>query len=232
MIEETLAPGIYLLGENAFEHAVTVLHNAGIEIVANLSNLNRTHDKENMFFDSGSSAFSNPFPSLSSLLFQEFFPKVCTSVSNTENTTQNEKADVLTEKFHAILANLSLNAQDRLELSARINRRLVLCETQLKNAYLRFEKLEARLMDYAGKQNVAKQAISQRSPVEIIWPGAEKSGFTEGEKIFGIPKALDKSNGELTLVVEQILDGSSRSVYIPLAKISLLRRIKKSIFER
>ncbi|MDR0322929.1 MAG: hypothetical protein LBI12_00610, partial [Treponema sp.] len=107
----------------------------------------------------------------------------------------------------------------RAELSARIDRRLILCEAQLKDPDVRFEKLEAKLMDYSGKQNIAKQAITQKSPLEIE---------TLGKRIFGIPKALEKETGELVLVIET---DSEETLRVPLAKISLLRRIKKSIFE-
>jgi hypothetical protein len=118
---------------------------------------------------------------------------------------------------------MPLGETERAELSARINRRLVLCEAQLKEASIRYEKLEARHLDYMGKQNIAKQAIAQQSPVEIVWPAGS------GESIFGIPRALEKEEGDLILIV--VLSGSDDVMRIPLAKISLLRRIKKSIFE-
>jgi hypothetical protein len=79
-------------------------------------------------------------------------------------------------------------------------------------------------MDYAGKQNIAKQAIAQQSPVEIVWPAGRN------ESIFGIPRSLEKEEGELLLTV--LPAGSEDIMRIPLAKISLLRRIKKSIFEK
>jgi hypothetical protein len=101
---------------------------------------------------------------------------------------------------------------------------LVLCEAQLKDADIRYEKLEARNMDYAGKQNVAKQAVVQKSPVEIIFLGAGKEN-----RIFGIPEALEKENGELFLAI--VPDGEKDVMRLPLAKLSLIRRIKKSIFE-
>jgi hypothetical protein len=121
--------------------------------------------------------------------------------------------------FHAILEKMQLSDQERTELSARIERRLIICKTQLKEANIRFEKHEARLMDYAGKQHIAKQAISQKSPVEIVW-----TNKGEEKRIFGTPSALEKEGNELFLVID--------SMRLPLAKISLLRRIKKSIFER
>jgi len=117
---------------------------------------------------------------------------------------------------------MRLGAEQRDELTARVNRRLVLCEAQLKDAVVRYEKLEARGLDYAGKAMIAKQAIAKQLPVEVSWPGRQKQ-----ESIIGIPKALEKKDDENVLVMESGGD----TIRIPIGKIGLLRRIKKSIFE-
>jgi hypothetical protein len=49
------------------------------------------------------------------------------------------------------------------------------------------------------------------------------------ERIFGIPKALKKKDNDMILEIAPSDSGSE--IHIPLGKISLLRRIKKSIFE-
>jgi hypothetical protein len=118
---------------------------------------------------------------------------------------------------------MNLGAEQREELTARINRRLVLSESQLKDAVVRYEKLEARGLDYAGKIMIAKQAIARRTPVEASWTVRQKQ-----ENVIGIPKALEKADDESVLVMES---PEGNTIRIPLGKISLLRRIKKSIFE-
>ena len=123
---------------------------------------------------------------------------------------------------------MRLSREERAELAARINRKLVLNESQLKEAVVRYEKLEARGLDYVGKAMIAKQAISLQSLVELTGPGKG------GERIFGIPKTLEKDGGENILVLSLLADSGGKSgelLRIPLGKISLLRRIKKSIFE-
>jgi len=208
LIVETIAPGIYLLAENAMDTAADALHSAGIDIIARRCVKGKTA--------SASGYFPSPPPN-------SLGEKITVMDSKTPPKTDNSAA-VLTAGFHAILEKIPLAETERQELSARIDRRLVLCETQLKEASVRYEKLEARHMDYAGKLNIAKQAIAQQSPVEIVWPAGRS------ESIFGIPRALEKEDGELILTVVP----SSREdvMRIPLAKISLLRRIKKSIFEK
>jgi hypothetical protein len=153
-----------------------------------------------------------------------------------------EGGEALKEQFRSALDKLSLPKAERDELSARIERRLVLSESQLSGVSVRYEKLEARGLDYVGKAMIAKQAIASRSLVEVNWSGGSTS------RIFGIPVALEKQKLESVLVLEPSprteeplssggqgdKAGGNRGdnlLYIPLGKISLLRRIKKSIFE-
>ena len=226
LICETAAPGLYLLPESAMDEAAGALQKAGIEIIArrNIKSGNVT-------------SFNNSFPSPSSravLLDKKSF-KTGRTVTKTYSAG-GVHAAALTDNFHAILKKMPLGKTEQAELSARIDRRLVLCEAQLTEANLRYEKLEARHMDYAGKQNIAKQAITQHSPVEIVLPCAALSGSTgeSEERIFGLPKALEKENGELILVIDlTAADQKNEDTVlrrIPLGRISLLRRIKKSIF--
>jgi hypothetical protein len=214
LIDETLAPGVYILNEDAMDEASAALRSAGIDIIARRASKNEnaawTHTR---------------FSPLSSQALEKIPLAAAPSVSKKSGILQTaENAASLTEELYSVLEKMPLDKTERAELSARIKRRLVLCEAQLKDASLRYEKLEARHMDYMGKQNIARQAIAQHSPVEIIWPGAgtEKS-------IFGIPKALEKEDGELVLVI--VPADKEDVMRIPLAKVSLLRRIKKSIFE-
>ncbi|MCL2185476.1 MAG: hypothetical protein FWB86_06455 [Treponema sp.] len=244
LIIETLAPGLYLLDESSNENAAEALRNAGIDIIAQLKQRKqktvfiRNNEANSLF----TSSFKN-FPSPSIISIKDIF-----LTDETANTTGTAKASGAAKtagaEFHAILKKLPISDSERKELSARIDRRLVVCEMQLKETDIRYEKIEARHMDYSGKQNIAKQAIIQKSPVEIIWPrkndtsGAAKQeagSKTDEEKIFGIPKALEKEGNELFLIVvpDGENDGKQKELLrIPLAKISLLRRIKKSIFEK
>jgi hypothetical protein len=212
---------LYLLDENAIEDAAAALRSAGIDIIGRRKPVNSQEIK----------TFSlnyYPVPSALITLNNHLKTQETFSDNKTKKKTAATGASIQNEKYKSILKEMPLSDTERAELSARIDRRLILCETQLKEASLRYEKLEARHMDYTGKQNIAKQAITQHSPVEIIWPGAEKSGITEGENIFGIPKALEKEGNELFLIIDTMFE---RDLSIPLAKIRLLRRIKKSIFE-
>ncbi|MCL2411417.1 MAG: hypothetical protein FWC97_07215, partial [Treponema sp.] len=185
MIRETLADGLYLLDENAIEDAADALHDAGIDIIAQNTANTISKFPEALSQKSFSKYFSEPTAGFEVGLLP------IQADSGDSNVVKGEQASVLIEKYRKILKKMPLSDPERTELSARIDRRLILCETQLKEANIRYEKLEARHMDYAGKQNVAKQAISQQSPVEIVWPGSStaggrKTGQINEEKIFGV----------------------------------------------
>jgi len=160
------------------------------------------------------------------------FPQAASNEGENKNADENstvpaendDEANVLIESFHSVLKKMSVDKEKYDELAARIDRRLILCESQIQDATLRYEKLEARGMDYAGKALIAKQAISLQSLVEVTWTVNKKQ-----ERIVGIPKTLEKTGSEAILVIREMDD--EELVRIPLGKISLLRRIKRSIFE-
>jgi hypothetical protein len=224
LIRETLAPGVYLLAEDAETEAMEALRNAGVDIIAR---------RNEAPAELGRSA---PFPPLagkaekpSTRLKEPGVPSV-RRIEAGEKRDDSSPASTLIGGFHSILAQMRFSASERDELAARIDRRLILCEAQLRDASMRYEKLEARGLDYVGKLNIAKQAIALQTPVEVVWPAKKKQGRTDKEeRVFGIPKALEKEGGESILVIAP--HGMEKPLRIPLGKISLLRRIKKSIFE-
>jgi hypothetical protein len=156
----------------------------------------------------------NYFPSpVSALSLKEHIMPVTANVLNCSICPCEIKAS-----FHSIINKKQLSDAEKTELSARIERRLIVCKSQLEYADIRYEKLEARHMDYTGKYNIAKYAVSHTAPVEIIWKnkGNEKT-------IYGIPLTLEKEENEIIIKIENEL--------IPLAKISQIRRIRKSLFD-
>jgi hypothetical protein len=212
LITEILAPGVYLLPESAEDKVSEVLKKAGATIIARRGG--RTSNEES------SSGYSHNF--FSSLHSADSASSSRSHISTTIAATN--AASTLIEGFHSILKGMRLGEEERDELAARINRRMVLCESQLKGSLVRYEKLEARGLDYAGKALIARQAVTLQSPVEVTWPGRQKQ-----EYVYGIPKGLEKTDGETILVIVPY-DGKD-AVRLPLGKISSLRRIKKSIFE-
>jgi hypothetical protein len=263
LVRRVLAPGVFLLSaqgsaqgfaqgslDQGTEAAMEALRKAGVDIIARYGNtapaLSAGADSPDR---SVSLQLSSVFPSPQTLAGQFFRQGEAHPGISQVDTGEAAPAKIfpqdgetLKEQFRTALAKLGLPKAERDELSARIDRCLVLSESQLSGVSLRYEKLEARGLDYVGKAMIARQAIASRSLVEVIWSGGGV------DRIFGIPLALEKQKLESILVLEpspRIEDPPSPNsqgenaggntgdnlLHIPLGKISLLRRIKKSIFE-
>jgi hypothetical protein len=144
--------------------------------------------------------------------------------AGTEDAERREAAaEAIKKKFRALLEKMEISRQEREELEARIERRMIVSDSQLSGANLRYEKLEARSLDYVGKASIARQAIASGSVLELSWTGP--SGKT---KILGKPETLEKRGGETILTLRQ--RNQEELLRIPLGKISFLKRIKQSIF--
>lgn len=229
LITRTIAPGIYLLSAPETREAEEALRKAGVDIFAQYKQQPRRED--------AAADRHSAYPSPASFsryyrhgLGQVQFPPP-SSRRDAPDPAINAKRDSLKEQFRLALDRMKLPRPERDELAARIERRLVLSESQLSGASLRYEKLEARGLDYVGKASIAKQAIASKSLVEVKWPTVDGM-----QQTFGIPLALEKSEGESVLVINPVeaadQDHTSprEPLRLPLGKISLLRRIKKSIF--
>ena len=214
-----LAPGVYLLAETDRQAVAEALERAGVDIIAQppLSPPDPASDRAAFYpvLDSGPAV-----------------PAGEAAVKPAEGADADEPASsgaaAYQERFRRALEALTLPKADRDELAARIDRRLILTESQLNGGPIRFEKTEARNLDYVGKSLVAKQALTSKSMVEIHWP---LSGGGEN-RLFGIPEGLEKKAGETILVLKPLggEGADAEPVRLPLGKISLIRRMKKSLF--
>jgi hypothetical protein len=271
LIRRELAPGLYLLDSG--DQTAEALRKAGVDIFTRYNRQGRGaycghggpkwgKGAAGTLF-SGAGGIRNPFPPLK---------KQSAGYRDTEgsamiNTTKaaagqvppceapvGAGAEALKARFCEVLNGRNLSMPERTELASRVERKLVLAESQLSSASIRGERLEARDLDYVGKASIAKYAIGSRSLVEVVWSAAGGDGE---QRILGIPLALEKSGGESILVIgdsraqgeaetpREAGNGASgdnvrvrnnvripgNTIRIPLGKISLLRRIKKSMFE-
>ncbi|MDR2522057.1 MAG: hypothetical protein LBC72_05865, partial [Spirochaetaceae bacterium] len=133
-----------------------------------------------------------------------------------------------TDMFLDALARLRLPPDRHNALKARIERRLIVSESQLRAAagQVSGEKLEARALDYAGKANIAKAALEANETLEIQINGSE-------ERMFVRPLSLEKTVDGAFLTagpVSAAQNDMQECFSFPLGKIRYLRRIKKSSF--
>jgi hypothetical protein len=230
LVRRNLAPGVYLLSSEDRPEAARALQKAGVDIIAQPPAENRKPPPISGL------PRQTPFPRLDALAARSFTAgrENRRGDSREETPPSPGEAEAIQENFRRVLDKRQLSKPEREELLARIQRRLVLTEAQLESAVLRYEKLEARGIDYAGKSMIASQAVESGSLVEVSWPGPDGAVNTT----VGIPRALEKKGGEGVLVLNagDAVPGDSakakgNTLRIPLGKISLLRRIKHSIFE-
>ncbi|MDR1024708.1 MAG: hypothetical protein LBL56_03200 [Treponema sp.] len=256
LIRRELTPGLYLLDSG--DRAAEALRKAGVDIFTRYTGqaeAGRRIEDPVMLQDGGLPGLlmgGGPFPALGKTRpeYREAGISAITDPSPDRRASSEgesgKTAEVLKDRFRRALAGCRLSATERNELAARIERRLVLAESQLSPESVRGEKLEARDLDYVGKASIAKQALSSRSQVEVLFPSADGGGE---QRIVGLPLALEKSGGESVLVIgdlrrpgeaprtsgnpaqEDTIRIPGDTIRIPLGKISLLRRIKKSMFE-
>jgi hypothetical protein len=225
LISRTLAPGVYLLTAADKAGAAEALQKAGVDIIAQQEGSPPPADEKEPAFR------HSPYPSMEgAALYDGMYKNRITDAQGippgkkTSLPRDPEKAELYRDRFRSVLVKTQIPKPERDELAARIERRLILSESQLTGASVRFEKLEARGLDYVGKTTVAKQALASKSLLEILWPGSGE----ETNRIMGIPVALEKQGGETLLVLKPMPQGEE--LRLPLGKISLLRRIKHSIF--
>jgi len=227
MIKQTLAPGIYLLSVG-IDEAADALHSAGVDIVARPGA--KPEEYSSFFSPLGKAeTFSLPgyttekkAPEKKSAAGKKAAGKKGAAEKDglEDKDSAENNVEQIKQKFRQALAKMKLTKQEQEELESRIERRMIVSETQLKDTSLRYERLEARSLDYVGKTGIVRQAISTGSLLEL--------SCLNGEKILGTPESLDKKGTEMILTIKPREGGEP--VKLTLGKISLVRRIKQSIF--
>ncbi|MDR1803472.1 MAG: helicase-associated domain-containing protein [Treponema sp.] len=225
LIRKTLAPGVYLLSAGEKAEAARALLKAGVDIVAQPplgQDAGRDGFYRNAFTRLGLSGISD-----SSFRFEDNEAAEKTAADSSDDA--DAAAWSIKQSFRQALEKTRFTKAEKDELIARIERRLILSEAQLEGTSVRYEKLEARGLDYAGKSSIAKQAVESGYLVEVTWPGPGG----ELKRTAGIAQALEKKEGDSIFVFRSGGDSENdANVFrVPLGKISLLRRIKQSIFE-
>ena len=250
LIQKNLSPGVYLLSTENRQEAIAALKKAGVDIIAQPPPASQISASSFLKKLNASFPRLSALPALESLaLFLKAVPAGTAEPARgfpqagSEKRKETPDSAAIKENFRKVLEKMKLEKQERDELNARIERRLVVSETQLEKASLRYEKLEARGLDYPGKLSIAKHALESGSQVELIWP----SPGGGSSQAIGFVEALEKKEGESILIFRNPANyirnpGNSiripgntiripgNTIRIPLGKISFIRRIKKSIF--
>ncbi|MDR1219501.1 MAG: helicase-associated domain-containing protein [Treponema sp.] len=239
-IAQSLAPGVYLLYNIERSEAIKALRHVGVDIVAQSARSARGGAESGALSAFASDEYEMRFPALAS---SDLSPLLIGEPDAQEEALplQQEQAALYLERFRRALDNSAVPKSKREELNVHIENRLILNEEQLSEDCVSYKKMEAHLLDQAGKISIIREAIAAKSTLDIRWITMDKNGRSGGHECHaerpaerpaerhaaGVPKKLEKTEGKRTLFLET-QEGELR---IPLRKILCIRKIKKSIFE-
>lgn len=118
------------------------------------------------------------------------------------------------------IAELNIFPEQKEILRERVRSRLILSETQLDSENIRYEKNEARGIDYNGKLRLCEQVVRNGGYyLEILLAGEKRGIMLE-------PQGLRKTEGDHVLSGIVVGDGEKTEIYI--RKIGVVRRIRIS----
>ena len=123
------------------------------------------------------------------------------------------------------LEKISFSSEQKEIITDRIERRIILFPAQISRGISRYEKTEAKGLDYNGKIRIAEQVTEHKGYLaEII----ETSQAGESVKRLVKPDSIEKDGNVYYLKGFCLPDESE--VKICISKISLIRKIKTSLF--
>ncbi|MDR1074365.1 MAG: helicase-associated domain-containing protein [Treponema sp.] len=231
-ITQVLAPGVYLLYNIERSEAIKALRHVGVDIVAQSARSASGGAESGAISAFASDEYEMRFPALAS---SDLSPLLIGEPDAQEEALplQPEQAALYLERFRRALDNSAVPKSKREELNVHIENRLILNEEQLSEDCVSYKKMEAHLLDQAGKISIIREAVAAKSTLDIRWITMDKNGQGGGHERYaerhavGVPKKLEKTEGKRMLFLET-QEGELR---IPLRKILCIRKIKKSIFE-
>ncbi len=199
-IQEELAPGVFLFNFESDDEAEQVLSKIGLDYIG------KVRQAENQ-------AQPADLPVLNLIL-----PLGRENKEEAKYKPVSEKAqDDFLEAMKKNLEGMKMSQDQKEGLLNRIDRKVVINENQLVASSVRFEKLEAGGLDYAGKIHVAENALSSNVYLEITVSDRPLPFVCR-------PKALSKKPGEAEITI--VTEDSQQEETIPIKAIVHIKRLR------
>ena len=202
-IKEKLADGIYLLNLPAGTDISTFIEESSLEFMGNVK----------------TSTTKSEYTTFPLLRAGHIILKAGTTA--VIKKTSIAEAGKILQALKENLKTLELDKLQKESLAHRISSRLILSESQLKNASIRTEILEADGMDFAGKVHLIEAAVKEEDMMELQMPSADGKGFFT---LVGKPLSISRQPGEAVMrfQIEPTKDIENMLV----SRITHLRRLR------
>ncbi len=227
-IAEILAPGVYFLKAAAPEDLERALLKAGLEVPpvneAPASDDAMSRRERRPGRGAGSSAVIEDGPGFGFALPS---PRTGIQPGAAPGQTSQPAPGRMIARLKQSLAGLGAvkTESERREISDRIDRRLILTESQMLEADARSERQEAGGLDYQGKVRVVEKTLkSVGDRLEIMYRPAGDDAVC----LMVRPVRLEKSEKGMVLEAEDLATGGP--VRINLGAASAVRRVRASLF--
>lgn len=215
-LRRILAPGVYLLDPGERKEWEEALRRAGIAPLPSVRAVAKPHD----------AVRTQPFraisgaPSLGLSGPHDHRKSDGTDIPRQE-ATSHKLRDALLKELDA----LSLPEDQRGEIAARINKKLILYPTQLAGLVGRIERSEAKGLDYVGKIRLIEQALASETELLEILDRRPKG---ESHRVLVKPVRLEHVGNDLLLSALTLPDEAQ--IQIKVRKMGLVRKLRGSLF--
>lgn len=210
-IQTTLAQGIYLLNIPLEDDVDRFIRMSGLEFLSTV----KTPKSKSESMD---------FPILR--CGKNFFEKTNDSEITEKGSTLARSAAEIKKRFYEKLESLSLSAQQKECLSARIDRGIIISEEQIRADAVKMEILEVEGMNYAGKIRLLENAISSGCLVEIFEPSEESSAKLKS--VIGKPLSLTHRTNDCFVKIQ--LEQNQETQFFSVSHANRIKMIKNPMF--
>ena len=211
-IIEILAPGIYLTDFASDDEAKKVLEASGTDFIGKIKSSEKIIE-------------SIDFPTFYVSPKRETFTSEIERKNEDSILTSDEERKKHFDNLREKLKSMELTREEYECLLFRINRKIILDETQLKKESVKFAKLEASGMDFSGKVHIIEQAITDKSMIEITFLSPENSN---GTIAVGMPISTERFDDDVKVTMK--IDGMSVLQTYFISQANKVRRIYGSSF--
>ena len=213
-IVEVLAPGIFLLDVESDEEAKSILESSGKDYVGKIRSAETKRAAEEfpaMRVEDRGELDGEDDAGESGILTSDDERKAHFDKLRNALSSMKERGELTQEEYECLLF--------------RVNRKIVLDESQLKKESVKFAKLEATGMDFPGKVHIIEQAVTDRSMIEITFMSSENPN---GVLATGIPVSTEKSDDDVSVTMK--MNGTSVMKTFSISQASKVRRVYSSAF--